>query len=339
MKNDRDRSMGESIAWHSESINATAARLHIDVTTGLSDGEAHERLKKYGANRLIREKKVSPLKLFFQQFRSLVIWVLIGATIISIALGEKVDGIAILAIVVLNAVIGFVLEYRADKSLTALQKLSAPKAKVLRQGITQLVPASELVLGDVILFESGDVVPADGRLMEANSLKTHEASLTGESQPVEKNLERWLPETPMADQKNKVFMGTSIVNGTGRAIVVATGMDTEIGHIAQLLQTAETTETPLQKRLDRVAFHLLWACFAIVIVIFILGILRAIPLFELFMSAVSLAVAAIPEGLPAVVTVALALGVQRMVRRNALVRHLASVETMGSLQVICTDKT
>jgi Ca2+-transporting ATPase len=239
----------------------------------------------------------------------------------------------------LNAVIGFFQEYRAERAAAALARLTAPRAKVIRDGHATVIAAAEVVPGDVLLLEAGDLVAADARLGEASALRANEAPLTGESQPVEKRTEACAPDTPLADRKNMVFLGTSIVGGSGRALVVATGMNTEVGHIAELLHTATSGETPLQKRLDQVARRLLWACLGIVVLVFVLGVLRSIALFELFLSAVSLAVAAIPEGLPAVVTVALALGVQRMVRRNALVRRLPAVETLGCAQVICSDKT
>ncbi|HGH3102769.1 TPA: cation-translocating P-type ATPase, partial [Legionella pneumophila] len=241
--------------------------------------------------------------------------------------------------VILNAIIGFFLEYRADRAMLALQQMAAPKATVLRDGHAKVIAASDIVPGDILLFESGDLIAADARLFELSALKVNEAPLTGESIPVAKNLEVCAKETPLADRKNMVFTGTSIADGTGRALVVATGMQTEMGHIAKMLGEASRDETPLQKKLNQVGSRLLWLCFFIIIAIFGLGLLRNISLFSLFMSSVSLAVAAIPEGLPAVVTVALALGVQRMVRRAVLVRRLSAVETLGCLQVICTDKT
>ncbi|CZI92363.1 Calcium-transporting ATPase [Legionella pneumophila] len=231
------------------------------------------------------------------------------------------------------------MEYRADRAMLALQQMAAPKATVLRDGHAKVIAASDIVPGDILLFESGDLIAADARLFELSALKVNEAPLTGESIPVAKNLEVCAKETPLADRKNMVFTGTSIADGTGRALVVATGMQTEMGHIAKMLGEASRDETPLQKKLNQVGSRLLWLCFFIIIAIFGLGLLRNISLFSLFMSSVSLAVAAIPEGLPAVVTVALALGVQRMVRRAVLVRRLSAVETLGCLQVICTDKT
>lgn len=325
--------------WHDTSIPVLTARLTTDVLRGLSPQEAAARLQQWGPNALRQGKTVSPLAILAGQFRSLVIWVLIGAALVSAALGELADGIAILAIVLLNAVIGFFQEYRAERAVAALARLAAPRARVVRDGHAAMVPAAEIVPGDVLLLEAGDLVAADARLVEAAALRTAEAALTGESQPVEKFPGVCAPETPLAERHNLVFLGTSVASGSGRALVVATGMATEVGHIAELLETAQSDTTPLQRRLDQVASRLLWACLGIVILVFVFGLLRAMPPFELFLGAVSLAVAAIPEGLPAVVTVALALGVQRMVRRHALVRRLPSVETLGCAQCVCSDKT
>lgn len=326
-------------AWHHQSIPEVARLLATDVERGLADREVAIRLTRYGSNKLCKGKRFSAFIIFLSQFKSLVIWVLIGAAAVSAALGETVDGIAIIAIVVLNAVIGFIQEYRAEQAAAALARLTAPHCRVLRSGHSVVVNATEIVPGDILLLEGGDLVAADARLIQISALHVNEAPLTGESQTVGKLTDILPPETPLAEQKNMVFLGTSISVGSGRALVVNTGMETELGHIAKLLETAESGATPLQHRLDRVARLLLWACLGIVALIFSFGLLREIAPFELFLSAVSLAVAAIPEGLPAVVTVALALGVHRMVQRNALVRHLSSVETLGCAEVICTDKT
>jgi Ca2+-transporting ATPase len=325
--------------WHDKTIPELAAQLTTDVTQGLTCEEAAARLQQWGPNALSQGKPVSPLAILAGQFRSLVIWVLIGAALVSAVLGELVDGLAILGIVLLNAIIGFFQEYRAERAVAALARLAAPRARVVRGGHAAVVAAAEIVPGDVLLLDAGDLVAADARLVEGAVLRTAEAPLTGESQPVEKYPGVCAPETPLAERHNMVFLGTSVANGSGRALVVATGMHTEVGHIATLLETAQRDATPLQRRLDQVASRLLWACLGIVVLVFLLGLLRAMPPFELFLGAVSLAVAAIPEGLPAVVTVALALGVQRMVRRHALVRHLPSVETLGCAQCVCSDKT
>lgn len=326
-------------AWHQQSISEVVSQLATDVERGLTDETVATRLASYGANKLRKGKRFSAFSIFISQFKSLVIWVLIGAAIVSALLGETTDGIAIIAIVILNAVIGFFQEYRAEKAAAALANLTAPHCRVVRNGHSKVITSAEVVPGDILLLEGGDLVAADARLIEASVLHVNEAPLTGESQAVGKFTDTLPPATPLADRKNMVFLGTSVTGGTGRALVVNTGMETELGHIAKLLETAESGKTPLQHRLDRVGRALLWACLGIVVLIFGLGLLRGVEPFELFLSSVSLAVAAIPEGLPAVVTVALALGVQRMIRRNALVRHLPSVETLGCAEVICTDKT
>ncbi len=326
-------------SWHDKSIDELAVRLATDVLHGLSPQEATDRLAKVGPNELRKGEVISPLAILAGQFSSLVIWVLIGAALVSAALGELIDGIAIITIVILNAIIGFFQEYRAEQAAAALARLAAPRAKVVRSGHADVIPAADIVPGDILLLEAGDLVAADARLSEASALRANEAPLTGESQPVEKQAGLCSPETSLADRKNMIFLGTSIVGGSGRALVVATGMETEVGHIAELLQTATSGETPLQKRLDQVARRLLWVCLGIVALVFALGLLRSFAPFELFLGSVSLAVAAIPEGLPAVVTIALALGMQRMARRNALVRRLSAVETLGCAQVICSDKT
>ncbi|HHD4623396.1 TPA: cation-translocating P-type ATPase [Legionella pneumophila] len=327
------------LQWHEKTLQDIVSQFKADLVLGLTEAEAVRRLKEVGPNLLDKQKRTSPLVIFLQQFSNIIIWVLLGAVVVSFLLGEKADAIAIFAIVILNAIIGFALEYRADRAILALQQMAAPKATVLRDGYAKLIAASDIVPGDVILFESGDLIAADARLFEFSALKVNEAPLTGESLPVAKNLDLCTKDTSLADRKNMVFMGTAVVNGTGRALVIATGMQTEMGRIAQLLGEASRDKTPLQKKLNQVGSRLLWVCFFIVMAIFGLGLLRNIPIFNLFMSSVSLAVAAIPEGLPAVVTVALALGVQRMVRRAVLVRRLSAVETLGYLQVICTDKT
>src|SRR5215475_9762613 len=326
-------------SWHTRPIADLTAQLDTNVQQGLTFQEAAQRLQQDGPNELRKEQAVSALTLLAGQFENLVIWVLIGAALVSVALGEVVDGLAILAIVLVNAVIGFFQEYRAEQAVAALARLTAPRARVVRGGRAEVIAAAEVVCGDLLLLDAGDLVAADARLVAAAMLRTNEASLTGESQPVEKQDGVCQPETPLAERHNMVFLGTSVATGSGRALVVATGMHTKVGRIAALLETASSDTTPLQRRLDQVERRLLWACLGIVALVFALGLLRSLAPFELFLSAVSLAVAAIPEGLPAVVTIALALGVQRMVRRHALVRRLPAVETLGCAQVICSDKT
>jgi Ca2+-transporting ATPase len=306
---------------------------------GLSSAAAKQRLVEFGPNEIRRERGVSSLTLFVRQFASPVIWLLLGAATVSVLLRELVDAITIGAVVVINAVIGFLQEHRAERAVTALRSMTAPRARVVRDGHSLVVPAQTIVPGDLLVLEAGDVVAADARLHAAHSLTANEAPLTGESLPVEKTTTPTPPETPLADRHDFVFMGTSIATGTGLAEVVATGMQTELGRIAHLLTTAEETVTPLQRRLARVSGTLLYICAGIVAIVALAGLLRGLPPIEVFMSAVALAVAAVPEGLPAIVTIALAVGVQRMAARHVLVRRLPAVETLGCATVICTDKT
>jgi P-type Ca2+ transporter type 2C len=309
------------------------------MTIGLSSIEAQRRLAEFGANEIRRERATGRLTLLLRQFSSPVIWLLLGASVISVVLGELVDAAAIGAIVIVNAIIGFVQEHRAERAVMALRSMTAPRARVVRGGRSVMVPASAVVPGDLLVLEAGDVVAADARVQSAQGLTANEAALTGESVPVEKMTTPTAPETPLAERHDRVFMGTAIATGTGTAEAVATGMRTELGRIAHLLATAEETVTPLQQRLAGVSHTLILICGAIVVLVALAGLLRGSPLFVVFMSAVSLAVAAVPEGLPAVVTVALAVGVQRMASRHVLVRRLPAVETLGCATVICTDKT
>jgi P-type Ca2+ transporter type 2C len=331
-------SQGE--AWHNRSAEAVLAQLGSSAT-GLSAQEATIRLGTNGPNELTEGKRFSPLHVFLGQFKSLIIWILIAAGLISGLLGEVIDCTAILTIVILNAAIGFYQEFKAEKSIAALKKLTAPQTKVRRDGNVTVILASGIVAGDILELEAGDLVAADARLLEAASLQCIESALTGEAEAVTKQTATLEPvEVPLGDRENMVFMGTSVAAGTGRAVVVATAMNTELGRIAGLIEEAGAEEqTPLQRKLDSFGRILVWATLGIVALLFGLGLLRGTKPFELFMTSVSLAVAAVPEGLPAVVTVALAVGVLRMSRRRALVRKLPAVETLGSATVICTDKT
>jgi Ca2+-transporting ATPase len=309
--------------------------------SGLSREEAARRLLEHGPNELREAEPVRPITLLIGQFKSLIVWILVAAALVSGVMGEWADCIAILAIVIINGLIGFYQEYNAERSLAALRRMTAPHARVRRDGQSLTIPATEVVPGDMLELEAGDLVPADARLLEASTLKTIEAALTGESEAVEKlpaGLDR--NDVPLGDRRNMVFLGTVVATGKGLAVAAETGMGTEMGRIADLLAGASSEEaTPLQKKLQAFGRILVWACLGIVGLIFALGMVRGIPLLELFLTSVSLAVAAVPEGLPAVVTVALAVGVQRMAARNALVRKLHAVETLGSANVICTDKT
>jgi Ca2+-transporting ATPase len=326
--------------WHALESEKVAQRVGSDLTAGLSGAEAASRLITHGRNELPEAPPPSPFHIFFAQFSSLIIWVLIGAAVVSGVLQEWLDAGAILAIVVLNALLGFVQEYKAERSLAALKRLSIVMARVLRDGAVHVIPAHELVPGDLILVEAGDHVPADARIVSVARMRTQEATLTGESTPVEKSSALLsAPDLPIADQSNMLFLGTDVVAGKASALVVATGRGTELGRIAFMLQQADREPTPLQRRLGQLGHVLIYLSLAIVALVFGLGLLRGEPLVGMFLTAVSLAVAAIPEGLPAIVTITLALGVTRMVERHALIRRLPAVETLGATTVICTDKT
>jgi Ca2+-transporting ATPase len=315
-------------------------RLQSQWHEGLSEIEAEKRLARYGYNELAAPPTVPLWRKFFEQFQELVIWILIAAAIISGAVGEWADTAAILAIVLANGIIGFLQEEKAERSLAALKQLAAPMAKVTRGGQLRQIPARLLTVGDRIELEAGDNIPADARLLESFSLQSQEAALTGESQPVEKNASLVLqPDAPLAERRNMLYMGTMVAAGKATAIVTAIGMQTELGAIASLLGQEPSEPTPLQRRLSQLGKLLVVVCLVIVAVIFVLELLRGGELLNVALLSISLAVAAVPEGLPAVVTLALAIGLQRMVRRNALIRKLPSVETLGSVTVICSDKT
>ncbi len=326
--------------WHL-ATDVVAQKLQTDPKAGLSSSAAAAKLAAVGPNELQEKKGRGPLAIFFDQFKSLMIGVLIAAALISGFLQEWIDAAAILAIVILNAILGLVQEYRAEKSLAALRKLAAPNSKVIRDGHTQIVPARELVPGDLVEIEAGDNVPADSRIAwHTSNFAVQEASLTGESTPVNKTdipLEE--KDIPLAERANILYMGTSAVSGKARAFVVETGMQTELGRIAGLIQEIKKETTPLQRKLEQFSKVLIYLCFFLVTIVFGLEILRGGKVLDMFLTSVSLAVAAIPEGLPAVVTIALALGVQRMVKRHVLIRKLPSVETLGCATVICSDKT
>lgn len=309
------------------------------LMTGLSAAEAERRLRQWGLNEIRRESSVNAVTLLWRQFNSPVIWLLVAASAVSLALGELVDAGAIAAIVTINAAIGFLQEYRAERAVLALRSMTAPRARVIRDGKSSIVKASAVVPGDLLVLEPGDIIAADATLLTAHALLTQEAALTGESLPVEKSTTPTPVEAPLAERHNFVFMGTSVAAGTAVAEVITTGMQTELGRIAGLLSAADTDVTPLQRRLAQVSRALLSICAAIVVVVAIAGLARGWPPIQVFMAAVSLAVAAVPEGLPAIVTIALAIGVQRMAARNVLVRRLSAVETLGCATVICTDKT
>ncbi|WP_298005584.1 cation-translocating P-type ATPase [Anaerolinea sp.] len=337
-----------AFVWHALSPYETLQKLRTAEQTGLSSEEATRRLAQYGANELAEKPRPTFLQLLMGQLNNFVVILLIVAAGISAVLGEWVEAGAILAIVVLNAVLGVVQESRAQEALAALKKMAAPEAQVLRDGKRVAVPARELVPGDIVFLEAGNYVPADVRLLEAVNLRIEEAALTGESVPVQKSAAVLMAEdAPLGDRKNTAYMGTVVSYGRGRGVVVATGMRTQLGMIADMLQSMEEEQTPLQRRLDELGRTLGWGALAVCALVFIVGLVRILgtdgfqiqQVVDLFMIAVSLAIAAVPEGLPAIVTISLALGMREMVRRHALIRKLASVETLGSATVICSDKT
>ncbi len=326
--------------WHALDIVDVLQNLKTDATAGLDEGEAARRLAEFGPNELVERGSKSPWRILWEQLTATMVVILIVAALSSALLGDYKDTIVILAIVVLNAILGFTQEYRAERALAALKKLAVPVVRVRRSGHVQEISAGALVPGDLALLDAGTIVPADGRVFESVNLRIQEAALTGESEPVDKDSHRRAAiDIPLGDRRNMVYMGTVVAYGRGQVIITATGMKTELGAIATLMQTMEQEPTPLQRRLDQLGRTLAIIALAIVGVIFVLGLMRGEALKEMFLTAVSMAVAAVPEGLPAVVTIALALGAQRMLKRRALIRKLAAVETLGSVTVICSDKT
>jgi Ca2+-transporting ATPase len=327
------------VNWHQQEIKEIFTSLKSQPS-GLTHAEAVNRLEQYGPNEMKEAAKRTHFMMFLDQFKDFMILVLIAAAVVSGVIGEAVDTIAIVVIVILNAIIGFVQEYRAEQAMKALREMAAPEALVSRNGERSVIPASELVPGDIVLLEAGRIVPADMRLTESAQLKVEEAALTGESIPVEKT-NNVLADGPVSlgDRKNMAYKGTTVSYGRGTGIVVGTGMNTELGKIATLLQEEEEVRTPLQKRLAKFGQRLGIIVLAICTVVFITGLVRGGPPLLMFLTAVSLAVAAIPEALPAVVTISLALGAKKMVKQNALVRKLPAVETLGSVTYICSDKT
>ncbi len=325
--------------WHDLSPEEVLARLKSSPQ-GLSATEAAHRLEQYGPNELAAAERISPWAILFEQFKNVLIIMLLIATVLSVFFGHGVEAVAVLVIVLFAVILGFVQEYRAERAIDALRRMAAPTATVLRDGEETEVAARDLVPGDVMLVHMGDRIAADARLMEIANLQVEEAALTGESLPIEKQtIALSKADLPIGDRVNLVYAGTAVTYGRGRAVVVTTGMNTEFGKIAQLLQTVETTKTLLQENLDKVGQTLARAALVVVILIVTIGLLRGEDLVDMFIFGIALAVAAVPEALPAVVTISLAIGVQRMVKRNALVRRLPAVETLGRTSYICSDKT
>jgi Ca2+-transporting ATPase len=339
------------MAWHALTLNETLDQLETSATSGLSPQEAEARLGTYGPNELKEAPRPTFWDRLFDQFRSFLIIILVVASVISLLLGDYVEAAAIMAIVILNAVLGVIQESRAEEALAALRKMTAPESRVIRAGHQITIPARDLVPGDVVLLEAGNYIPADVRLLETANLRVEEASLTGESVPVQKNADLVLEEEiPLGDRKNMAYSSTVAAYGRGRGAVVSTGMQTQIGLIAEMIQSFDTEPTPLQRKLDRLGHTLGIAALSVCGLVFAVGIVRYLlnptpgvtlteAILELFIVAVSLAIAAVPEGLPAVVTICLALGMQRMIARHALLRRLPAVEALGSATAICSDKT
>ncbi|MBK9324245.1 MAG: HAD-IC family P-type ATPase [Bdellovibrionaceae bacterium] len=313
--------------------------LQVKLTQGLSSEEARVRLETFGLNVLRAEKKATALQRFLSQLKSPVVIILLIATFVTAVLGEVTDSVAIAIIVIINSLIGYFQETKAEAAVEALKKLSAPKARVLRDGNILEVMGSDLCPGDILILEAGDYVPADCRIIQASQLSADEAILTGESLPVVKATHPVSESSTLADRKNMLFASTAVTTGTARAVVTATNMNTEIGRIAGLLDASISAKTPLQAKLEQVSNKLLIFCGLVVVIVAVLGIVHGEKWLDVLMTAISLAVAAIPEGLPTVVTLALTMAVSRMTKRNAIVRHLPAVETLGSTNVICTDKT
>ncbi|MCK4439426.1 cation-translocating P-type ATPase [Candidatus Bathyarchaeota archaeon] len=324
--------------WHSMEIKEVMHALNVTMN-GLSSEEVQRRLEEFGPNELKKEKRKSPFKLFLEQFTDVLIIILLAATVLSFAVGEPYDAMVIIAIVIACAVLGFTQEYKAEKAIEALKKMTAPTATVLRDGKEVELETSDIVPGDIILLYTGDKVPADARLIEAINTKTDEAPLTGESTPVNKNVKPLPEETIVSDRRNTVFTGTVVVYGRGKALVTSTGMNTEFGKIAKMVQVTKEEETPLEKRMAHVGKWLGMFCVAVCLFVAGLGIMRGYEFLDMILWGISLAVAAVPEALPAVVTGALAIGMYRMAKENSIVRRLPAVETLGCTSVICSDKT
>lgn len=327
--------------WFNKSTAAVLKELEVNSTTGLSENEVIQRRKKYGLNELVTKKPKTLLRIFLSQLNNIMIYILIGAALISGFIGEISDAVIIGIVILINAIVGVIQESKAEKALDALKKLSTPKALVKRDGTSKEIPSQEVVPGDVVIIDAGRYIPCDLRLIETANLQIEESSLTGESVPADKQADYVIEaeDTPLGDQKNIAFKSTLATYGRGVGIAVATGMDTQIGKIATMLKESEDDQTPLQKKIEELGKILGFATIGICVLMFLVGVLQDRDLYEMFLIALSLAVAAIPEGLPAIVTIVLAMGVQRLIKEHAIVRKLPAVETLGSVSIICSDKT
>ncbi|NDJ86366.1 MAG: HAD-IC family P-type ATPase, partial [Chloroflexi bacterium] len=326
-------------ASYSRSGDEALEHYQVAISEGLTGAEAQQRLERFGENRLREAERRSALSILIEQFQSLIVLLLVAASALAFAFGDAVEGVAILAVILINAAIGFFTELRAVRSMEALQELGQVTARLRRDGTVHEVDAEQIVPGDILLLEGGDVVTADVRLLEAAKLQANESALTGESVPVNKKVEALNADTELAERTNMVFKGTSITRGSGEGVVVATGMETELGHISSLVESAEDETTPLEKRLDQLGQKLVWLTLVVAALVAISGMLSGKELVLMVETAIALAVASIPEGLPIVATIALARGMARMAQRNALLNRLSTVETLGATNVICTDKT
>jgi Ca2+-transporting ATPase len=337
---EKAESPGAPHNWYNVDVSRVVEDFRTNAQNGISSSEAKKRLEQHGLNEIAAGEKISPWSILFAQFKNILIVILLVAVALSMILGHTIEAIAIFAILLFAVILGFLQEYRAERAIEALRKMAAPHAIVVREGHEMEVEAREIVPGDVVLIRAGGRIPADARLLEAFNLQVEESALTGESVPVEKNTATLEGDRLAAgDQKNMIFAGTIATYGRGRAVVVTTGMQTLFGQIAQMLQTVQTGKTPLQQNLDKVGHMLARAAVVVVLMIVALGLFRGQPLLEMIIFGIALAVAVVPEALPAVVTISLAMGVQRMVKRNALIRRLPAVETLGSTSIICSDKT
>src|SRR5215467_9437467 len=327
-------------AWHSISVENVLKRLTTSTEKGLDTGEASVRLQKYGPNRLPEGKKRGPFMRFLSQFNNILVYVLLGAGFIKLMLGLWIDAAIILGVVILNALLGFIQEGKAEKALESIRNMLSAEARTLRGGDTRMIPAEELVPGDIVLLESGDKIPADLRLVDAKNFRTEEAALTGESVPADKNTEAVSANATVGDRECMAFSGTMVVSGRSTGVVVATGSETELGRINQLLAGVSALETPLLRQIKTFGYAITAVIAVVGALVFAYGKwVKGLDFVELFQAVVGIAVSVIPEGLPAIITITLAIGVQRMAQRNAVIRRLPAVETLGSVSRICSDKT
>ena len=326
--------------YYQKKLDFSINDLNTDLNNGLSKNEAKTRKKKYGENKIRKEKGVSFWKVFLNQVKDLIIIILVVSTLLAFLIGDNLEGFAILAVIIFNTIIGFATEYKAQKAVASLKNVLSKTAVVLRGGNKKEIKAKDLVPGDIIFIEEGDQIPADARLINSNRLTVNEASLTGESESVSKDAETVIgAEEPLAERKNMVYMGTSVARGKGKAVVTATADDTEIGNIGALLDETKEGKTPLEKRLDKLGKTLVKITLVVIAIITLVGIFMGRPVYDTVKTGIALAIAAVPEGLPIIATITLAIGMQKMVEHNALVRELLAVETLGSVTTICSDKT